>query len=204
MFDDQVPSRANDPAPEQSSGDAPQCAQTAYGGSANTRSNGPRRDPEIAAARPFPRSPWQATHPRSCAGSARDTPQPPARASTNVAWAAPRLRASMPRLPLPANRSSTRAPSNAIRLASMLKIVAAPGRWPAGRRGRCTVRIVRPLYNPVMTRMAQSLRRATPTAAANRYDGTVRCSASRRESDTLMCRSGFSASTRMGEPRRIG
>ena len=65
--------------------------------------------------------------------------------STNVAWAAPRDRASIPAAPLPANRSRTLAPGRSgSRIANSVCLTRSPsgrvagaGRLEPDRRGRC-------------------------------------------------------------------
>src|SRR5918996_6113481 len=75
--------------------------------------------------------------------------------STNVACSAPRDKASTPSAPLPANRSSTRAPSTAPRLHRALKIASRTR--SAGERVR-VIRIDQPrVRNAINSKTAQRL-----------------------------------------------
>jgi hypothetical protein len=81
--------------------------------------------------------------------------------STKVTWAAPRDRASTPSAPLPANRSTTRAPTTAARLpralntASRTRSVVGRVRAPGGATS------VRPRAVPATTRIVARYRVAS-------------------------------------------
>ena len=77
--------------------------------------------------------------------------------STRQISGAPRLAASKPRLPLPANRSSTRTPPQTMPRASSMEKTASRTREVAGRYpGPLVVFRLRPLNMPAVIRMASS------------------------------------------------
>ena len=70
--------------------------------------------------------------------------------STNTAWAQPRLSASMPTLPVPANRSRNRARGiRCVRIANRLSLARSVIGRVADVRGGCRIL---PLALPAMTR----------------------------------------------------